>query len=134
MLLYPALKNHAYVMTSYIQQGDEILSILFQMESNKCVNQIIFQTKGYWSHLDISKYVPNDQLLNSRCIQICIKELTFIVDTHCSCIIHTFFLSLLCHWLLPSPHAWFLNLTWFSIVHSSSNTKNATTIKTILNS
>ena len=31
MLLYPALKNHAYVMTSYIQQGDEILSILFKM-------------------------------------------------------------------------------------------------------
>ena len=95
MLLYPALKNHAYVMTSYIQQGDEILSILFQMESNKCVNQIIFQTKGYLddlcrSHLDISKYVPNDQLLNSRCIQICIKEITFIVDTHCSCIIHIF--------------------------------------------
>ena len=58
----------------------------------KFVNQIIFQTKGYLakSHLDISKYVPNDQLLNSRCILICIKELTFIVDTHCSCIIHTF--------------------------------------------
>ena len=42
------------------------------------------------SHLDISKYVPNDQSLNSRCILICIKELTFIVATHCSCIIHTF--------------------------------------------
>ena len=56
-------------------------------KSNHIPNKRLF---GWWSHLDISKYVPNDQLLNSRCIQICIKELTFIVDTHCSCIIHTF--------------------------------------------
>ena len=76
---------------------------------SKCVNHLIFQAKGYLDDPCYTFQMINYEIVEAYSYAWSIKKLTFIVDTHCSCIIHAFFLSLLCHWLLPSPHAWFLN-------------------------
>ena len=57
---------------------------------SKCVNHLIFQAKGYLDDPCYTFQMINYEIVEAYSYAWSIKKLTFIVDTHCSCIIHTF--------------------------------------------